>query len=79
MSSVGGIAFAVAMLGALIMPMPTHAATFAYVDMVGIVRSVVASDWQTAIATAPSRAARSGVMLLTNAADSLVGDDVGGI
>jgi hypothetical protein len=79
MSSVGGIAFTLALLGALIMPQPTHAATFAYVDVVGIVRSMVATDWQTAIATAPSRAARSGVMLLQSASDALVGDDVDGI
>lgn len=79
MSSIGGIAFTLALLGALVMPMTTHAATFAYVDIAGIVRSVMASDWQTAINTAPSIAARSGVMLLVSASDSIVGDGVGGI
>lgn len=79
MSSVGGIAFTMALLAALVMPMTIHAASFAYVDMTGIVRSVTASDWQTAISIAPNRAARSGVMLLVNAADNmLVGDSVNG-
>lgn len=80
MGSVGGIVFTAALLGALIMPQQTHAATFAYVDVAGIVRSVVAGDWRTAIDTAPNISLHSGVMLLVDSVDqALVGDQVGGI
>ncbi len=56
-----------------------NAATYAYVDVNGDVKSVVAADWKTAIATAPSIHMHSGVLLLTSAADyEVVGDSVSG-
>lgn len=51
------------------------AANYAYVNVNGEVQSVVASDWQTAIRTAPNIAARSGVILLDSADDSDLLDD----
>jgi hypothetical protein len=66
--------------GALLaLPGFAAAADYAYVDASGEVRLVTASNWQTAIATAPNIAARSGVILLDSSADmDLVGDDVTG-
>lgn len=51
------------------------AATYAYVNASGEVQSVVAGDWQTAIATAPNIAARSGVILVDGQEDSNLLDD----
>ena len=50
---------------------------FAYVNVEGDVRTVEAADPNTALATAPSIHARSGVLLLDSSDDqNVVGDDV---
>ncbi len=58
-------------------PVVASAAVYAYVDTAGEVKTVTATDWMTAIATAPYIAIHSGVMLLATAADYVVvGDKV---
>jgi hypothetical protein len=53
------------------------AATYAYVDAQGNVKSVTANDWMSAIAVAPNIHMHSGVMLLTSASDyTVVGSSV---
>jgi len=60
-------------------PAAATAAMYAYVNQDGEVRTVEASDPNTAIRTAPGIHPRSGVMLLDSAADQdVVGDDVSG-
>lgn len=73
------VASAIAFAGIMAATGIASAATFAYVDAAGDVKSVVANDWRTAIATAPNIHMHSGVMLLTTAADyTIVGDSVAG-
>lgn len=56
------------------------AATYAYVNMEGIVMTHEASDPMTAIDTAPNRSTHSGVMLVSDSSDRiLVGDEVDGV
>lgn len=63
----------------IVAPATASAAVYAYVDTAGEVKTVTATDWMTAIATAPFIHMHSGVMLLTTAADYLVvGDKVVG-
>ncbi|MBX9906303.1 hypothetical protein K2X96_00190 [Patescibacteria group bacterium] len=63
----------------LSIPLSTFAATYAYVDTTGDVKSVIANDWMTAIKMAPGIHMRSGVLLLNTAADyNIVGNDVSG-
>ncbi len=63
----------------LSIPLSTFAATYAYVNTAGDVKSVVANDWMTAIKMAPGIHMRSGVLLLNTAADyNIVGSDVSG-
>ncbi len=58
-------------------PAFASAASYAYVDATGEVKSVTANDWMTAIATAPNIHIHSGVFLLLSAADfAVVGDDI---
>jgi hypothetical protein len=73
------IASVIAIAGLTAMISNASAATYAYVDAQGDVKSVVAADWKTAIAVAPNIHMHSGVMLLTTAADyTVVGDSVVG-
>ena len=58
-------------------PVVASAAVYAYVDTAGEVKTITATDWMVAIATAPFIHMHSGVMLLATAADYLiVGDKV---
>lgn len=69
----------IATLALLVLPGLTQAANYAYVDNNGDVKSVVASDWQTAIKTAFNIYIHSGVLLLDSAEDlAVVGDHAGG-
>jgi hypothetical protein len=64
-------------LASTVLPVSASAATYAYVATNGEVKSVVANDWMTAIATAAGIHINSGVLLLKTAADfGVVGDDV---
>jgi hypothetical protein len=64
-------------LAAMLLPVGASAATYAYVATNGEVKSIVASDWMKAIATAPGIHINSGVLLLNSAADyEVIGDDV---
>ena len=68
-------------LGALI-AVPGAAAmaqTYAYVNTSGEVTSMEADSAQAALMTAPNIDEHSGVMLLTNEDDDIVGDKVGGV
>lgn len=60
------VVLAIAMLS---MPAFSNAADYAYVDAQGEVKSVTATDWMTAIATAFNIHIHSGVYLLKSAAD----------
>jgi len=62
-------ALVVLSIALLSMPAFSNAADYAYVDAQGEVKSVTASDWMTAIATALNIHINSGVYLLKSAAD----------
>ena len=70
---------AVATLALIAFPAFSQAASYAYVNQTGEVSMVIANDPMTAIAIAPNRALRSGVILLTSLSSGLVGDNVSGI
>jgi len=59
-------ALAAAGVLAFALPAFAQAATYAFVNQSGEVNAVVASDWMTAIATAPSIHPNSGVLLLND-------------
>lgn len=67
-----------AVTAALAFPAATFAQTFAYVNTSGEVTTVDAADANTALRTAPNISLHSGVMLLQNGSDSIVGDSVSG-
>ena len=61
------------------LPTFSHAATYAYVNTTGEVRTVEAATWSLAIDTAPGIAMHSGVILVDGSDDTaLVGDRVSG-
>lgn len=69
--------FAVLSLSLLVVPAFASAATYAYVDATGEVKSVTANDWMTAIAIAPNIHIHSGVFILRTAEDyTVIGDTV---
>jgi hypothetical protein len=57
-------------------PVFASAATYAYVDQAGEVKTVVANDPYAAMATAFNIDEHSGVMLIVNPADGIIGDHV---
>lgn len=64
-------------LAAMVLPSVATAAMYAYVNADGEVRTVEASDPNTAIRTAPGIHPRSGVILIDSAEDqNLVGDKI---
>ncbi|HWU24263.1 MAG TPA: hypothetical protein VN086_00745 [Candidatus Paceibacterota bacterium] len=67
-----------ALAAALALPAATFAQTFAYVNTAGEVTTVEAADANTALKTAPGISLHSGVMLLQNSNDGIVGDSVTG-
>ncbi|QQR64552.1 hypothetical protein IPH92_03235 [Candidatus Kaiserbacteria bacterium] len=72
-----GMGLALLSIIAVSLPLFANAASYAYVDAQGEVRSITAPDWRTAINTAPNIHMHSGVLLLSTAADfTIVGDDV---
>ncbi len=60
-------------------PASALAATYAYVNTNGEVRTVEAADPNTAIITAPGISTHSGVMLINDVSDQVVGDNVSGV
>lgn len=61
----------------MIAPAFASAASYAYVDATGEVKSVTANDWMTAIATAPNIHIHSGVFVLKTASDfGVLGKDI---
>jgi hypothetical protein len=74
---IGAFAFFALALSIASTPLFAHAASYAYVDATGEVKSISADDWRTAINTAPNIHMHSGVLLLDSAADyGVVGDNV---
>lgn len=68
------VAIAVVVMG---LPVVSYAATYAYVDQMGEVKTVVSNDPMTAMMTAPNIDEHSGVMLLDSPADNeVIGDKV---
>jgi hypothetical protein len=65
---------ALAALAAL--PAASFAATYAYVNTSNEVTTVEAADANTALRTAPNIAVHSGVMLLTDPNDDIVGNSI---
>ena len=71
---------ALALVASVAVPAAAFAATYAYVDQMGDVRTVEAVNADSALMTAPSIHVCSGVMLLDSEADNdVVGDDVQGV
>lgn len=73
-----GLVIAIVGLAMVLMALPAlaSAAIYAYVNQSGEVQIVTANDPYSAMATAPNIDEHSGVMLLTNPADPIVGDRV---
>lgn len=80
-SILSAVALSVAFVAIAFMALPAFAsaASYAYVDVTGEVKSVTANDWMTAIATAPNIHMHSGVFILKTAADfAIIGEDIKG-
>ncbi|HVU80196.1 MAG TPA: hypothetical protein VHD37_02420 [Candidatus Paceibacterota bacterium] len=64
---------------AAVVPSFAFAAMYAYVDQAGDVKVVDAANPNAAIASAPNIDEHSGVILLSNPSDAIVGDHVQGV
>lgn len=69
---------ALALAAIVAAPSGVFAATYAYVNTAGEVMTMDAASPNSALATAPGIASRSGVMLI-DISDPVVGDSVGGV
>ena len=67
---------ALALAAVVAVPGISMAADYAYVNASGEVNMVTAADANTALMTAPNIHMHSGVMLLTNGDDGIVGDKI---
>ncbi len=65
-------------LATFALPSMAFAATYAYVNSTGEVRTVTANTPTEALSTAPGISTHSGVLLLSNPSDGIVGNSVGG-
>lgn len=71
---------ALALAATATIPAAAFAATFAYVDQAGDVRTVTADNAQAALLTAPSIDEHSGVMIIDSADDAgIIGNNVSGV
>lgn len=77
--STRSLLIAIILMAVAIIPALAFAATYAYVNQTGEVRTVVADNPMTAIMIAPSIDEHSGVMLLMSPTDGVVGDAVPGV
>ncbi len=68
-----------ALAAVVAVPAATMAATYAYVNTTGEVRTTEAASASQALMTAPNLGVHSGVMLIEDASDPIVGDQVGGV
>ncbi|MDB5245263.1 MAG: hypothetical protein JWN90_368 [Parcubacteria group bacterium] len=65
-----------ALAAVIALPSMSYAATYAYVNSSGEVAAVTADTAAQALATAPNMDIHSGVMLLSNPNDGIIGDTV---
>lgn len=68
-----------ALAAVVAVPAATMAATYAYVNTSGEVRTVEAATATAALNTAPNLGVHSGVMLIESTSDPVVGDKVNGV
>ena len=77
LTPVAAIVLSLVAVAFLAAPALASAASYAYVDATGEVKSVTASDWMTAIAIAPNIHVNSGVFELKSASDfAIIGEDI---
>jgi hypothetical protein len=65
-----------ALAAVIALPSMSYAATYAYVNASGEVAAINADTAAQALATAPNMDIHSGVLLLTNPNDGIIGDTV---
>ncbi|KND50957.1 MAG: hypothetical protein AB202_00935 [Parcubacteria bacterium C7867-007] len=70
---------ALALAAVVAAPSASYALTYAYVNQSGEVMTMEAANPNQAIMTAPNIGLHSGVMLLTDSSDPVIGDSVDGV